>query len=593
MQLSREQIKIIESKGDIKINAVAGSGKTTTIIEYAKSRPKETKILYLAFNKSVKTEAVNRFRDQGLANVSVETAHSLAYKHVVYKFGYSIKNQTYKTYEIAELMGLSIGGEKHAEFILANHVNKFISIFCNSEFKKVQEINYLDFISDDKAQKFVSTYYSIIEQQTRLILAKMDRGEIDVTHDFYLKKFQLMGIQVPFDIILFDEGQDASPAMLDIFLNQKAVKVIVGDSHQQIYAWRNAVNSLQKVNYPNFVLSNSYRFNSEIARLASSVLDWKAYLGKHVTVDIIGNGNHQKLLSKAIIGRSNLGLLLKAIDFITENPKVKKIYFEGNFNSYTYADEGASLHDVLNLQNGKKHLIKDSLIGKMKNIEELEEYIDNTEDMQLSMMLEIVNEYGNEIHELLQTIKRKHVENDEKHLAEMVFSTVHRSKGMEYDEVMLVNDFISQESIEKQINNFDREYNAAKLSEDINLLYVAITRTKNILHIPEELLPKGFPSLASINVIKKPVRIEHEKVKSKTGKKFVFNNFLDKQTAEEIVKSRPKESHQAWTPVLDTELIQLFKKGKSIDELAKIFGRSKGAIWSRVKKLDLGDYYSE
>ena len=43
MELTKEQYDIINSKGDIKINAVAGSGKTTTIIEYAKARPKESK----------------------------------------------------------------------------------------------------------------------------------------------------------------------------------------------------------------------------------------------------------------------------------------------------------------------------------------------------------------------------------------------------------------------------------------------------------------------------------------------------------------------------------------------------------------------
>jgi hypothetical protein len=39
VMLTREQMAIIDSMGDIKINAVAGSGKTTTLIEYAKARP--------------------------------------------------------------------------------------------------------------------------------------------------------------------------------------------------------------------------------------------------------------------------------------------------------------------------------------------------------------------------------------------------------------------------------------------------------------------------------------------------------------------------------------------------------------------------
>jgi len=131
-ELTKEQYDIINSTGNIKINAVAGSGKTTTIIEYAKARPRDSKILYLAFNKSVKTEAVKKFSDNGLHNVKVETAHSLAYKHIVLNSDYKLKPNGYKTHEIAQLLGLQGDGEKHAEYIVANHINKFITYFCNS-----------------------------------------------------------------------------------------------------------------------------------------------------------------------------------------------------------------------------------------------------------------------------------------------------------------------------------------------------------------------------------------------------------------------------------------------------------------------------
>lgn len=57
-----------------------------------------------------------------------------------------------------------------------------------------------------------------------------------------------------------------------------------------------------------------------------------------------------------------------------------------------YADEGTSLYDVLNLYNGKRPLIKDNLIKEMKNLKELEDYIEKTEEVQLGMMVEIVKE---------------------------------------------------------------------------------------------------------------------------------------------------------------------------------------------------------
>lgn len=150
--MTEEQTAIINSSGNITINAVAGSGKTTTVIEYAAARPNNARILYLAFNKSVKLEAVNKFNLRGLDNVKVETAHSLAYKYIVPRNGYNVKAQGYKTHEIAELLELSSNGEKHAEYIIANHINKFITYFCNSDKQKVQDLDYLDIVFDDKAK---------------------------------------------------------------------------------------------------------------------------------------------------------------------------------------------------------------------------------------------------------------------------------------------------------------------------------------------------------------------------------------------------------------------------------------------------------
>ncbi|MCX6252420.1 MAG: hypothetical protein NTX61_16935 [Bacteroidetes bacterium] len=157
------------------------------------------------------------------------------------------------------------------------------------------------------------------------------------------------------------------------------------------------------------------------------VLKWKKHLEQHEPIPIKGIGTSKAYKTKAILARTNLGLLLKAIEYVTEKKKVKHIYFEGNINSYTYADEGASLYDVLNLYNGNHNLIRDKLIHAMKDMGELGDYIDKTEDVQLSMMVEIIKEYGNNILSVINAIKAKHVDNDEKEKAEMIFSTVHRT----------------------------------------------------------------------------------------------------------------------------------------------------------------------
>ncbi len=588
MQLTPEQQSIINSTGDIKINAVAGSGKTTTVIEYAATRPRYSKILYLAFNKSVKIEAIKKFADKGLTNVKVETAHSLAYKQIVFGNNYSVKAQGYKTNEIADILGLQGNGEKHYEYVLANHINKFIAYFCNSDKQKIQELNYLDTISDAKAKQFIKNCYQYLEGFTRLFLKKMNDGEIDITHDFYLKKFQLSKPNLLYDYILFDEGQDASAAMLDVFLQQRATKVIVGDTHQQIYSWRHAVNSLEKADFATFHLSTSFRFGTDIAKLAMEVLQWKDNLEDYKPLLIKGKGTNKKSISKAVIARTNLGLLLKAIEYVTEKNKLKTLYFEGNINSYTYADDGASLYDVLNLYNGKRQLIRDTLIQSMKNIEELEEYIEKAEDVQLGMMVEIVKEYGNEIPNIIKSIKDKHVPNDDKEKADVVFSTVHRCKGMEYDEVELVNDFTNETKVEKIANdNNDDDLKNTKTNEEINLLYVAITRTKNIIHFPETMLPYDFPASPHIKIIR--VEPEEEK-KSKNNKKEALKNLQkikEKPYGFDKIRENHKDAYRPWTDADDAMLKKLFGSSDTIAEIAKNFGRTKGAVFARVKKLGL------
>jgi len=189
--LTPQQTAIINSQGNIKINAVAGSGKTTTLIEYAASRPRDAKILYLAFNRSVKQEAERKFSDRGLDSVEVQTAHSLAFKHIMRGRKYIVKaNGSFKTYEIADILQLKGNNEKHTEYIVANHINKFVSYFCNSDAIQVKQLNYLDTINDAKAEVFVRSLYNIIEEGKRQVLEKMNKGEIEIIHDFYLKKFQ-------------------------------------------------------------------------------------------------------------------------------------------------------------------------------------------------------------------------------------------------------------------------------------------------------------------------------------------------------------------------------------------------------------------
>ena len=598
MKLTNQQQEILRSKGNIKINAVAGSGKTTTLIEYAKSRPKNSGILYLAFNKSVKEEARDKFSKYGLSNIEIQTAHSLAYKHTVKKYRYKVIN-AYKTYEIKELLDIKFSGkDPQGEYILASHINRLFEYFCNSKFKSIDEVDYLSILKDEQVKKFAKNFFKNIVAGTKSLFEKMDKGEIDVTHSFYLKKFQIDSPALKYDYILFDEGQDASEAMLDVFLKQNAVKVIVGDTHQQIYAWRYAINSLEQVDYTDLYLTQSFRFNEEIAFLAMKVLGWKKLIMDYEPRNIWGSGKNGELKNKAVIARTNLALLQDAIVSVCKEKVYNKIYFEGNIGSYTYARDGASLYDVLNLYNGNRKAIKDKILRHMESFDDLQNYVNKTGDVELSIMYKVIEEYKNEIPQLLNTLKEKHVAEGKKNEAEVIFSTVHKCKGMEYDEVTLLEDFISKDKILKQLETYGSDkLDIQTINEEINLLYVAMTRTKSKLNVPIALTP----SFESINIIDDDLDddflseiMNQYLYEEEEEHSLPFGNGNNKNEAYFVKKIREKypNAYKKWTQEEDDELEVLYCEGKSVEELATFFGRKRGAITSRIQHLELDLKYS-
>lgn len=584
MELTKEQRAVLHTNSNLVINAVAGSGKTTTLIEYAKTRPAGSRILYIAFNKTVKTEALQKFAAAGINHVKAETAHSLAYQYIIRNNHYQLV-QGHKNYELCDLLCIKTGDQGN-DIVIANYVNKFISYFCNSGAMRVQDLNYADTVTDAKAKTFVNNFYKLIEQFTRAALAKMDKAEIAVTHDFYLKKFQLSQPLLPYDYILFDEGQDASAAMLDVFLKQTAIKVIVGDTHQQIYGWRYAINSLQQVDFPVRHLSHSFRFDDEVALIANKIVAWKSKLQLPAAVKIIGSGKPGLVnYTKATLGRTNTGLLLNAIAQ-WQHGAIKKLYFEGNINSYTFADEGASLYDVLHLYNGKPEKIKDRMMAGMKNMKDLEDYIDKTEDNSLGMIVEVVKEFGNLLPALINELKANHTASKEE--ADMIFSTVHRCKGMEYDEVILLNDFINEAKLQKYLAPFEKEKmteaDTNRLAEEINILYVAITRTKNKLNIPAEINP-----LRSIALAPAPPAI------AAAPKKYQRSSYRDDLDLYEIAASsrefknsynRTGNHGKKWSKDDEEFLKQSHMSGSSLKELAAQLSRGVSGV--KYKLMEMG-----
>lgn len=478
------QKAIIHSSGDARIDAVAGSGKTSTLIAYAMAHA-DQRLLFLSFNRSIAEDARRKFRAAGCWNVRVETMHSLAFKEMgVGRTVQLAKGGCLTVQDIIGLCGLKpIGGSAVIHLVLAKHIQKFLSEFCNSAERDIRRFDYLARVKSKKSKESGKNLEGLIYDYAESIFDLMNDGNIPVTHDAYLKFYHLTYPFLPYDSILLDEGQDSSPVTLAILTAQEqSTKICAGDSNQQIYSFRSAINSLESLDFPQFSLPHSFRFTDGIAKVAIEILKMKKHLGDFTPPEIVGLGPGKCDGSRGVISRTNMGLMGRAIEIMEDEPS-SKMYFEGDLGSYTFMSDGASLYDLLALSLYRRSSIRSHFVKQFLTIDALQEYVEASGDQEVGLGLKLIEKYGSDLFGLMDQLKDRQVDRSS---ADCIFSTVHKSKGFEYDEVFLSKgDFISDSVI---MNNLSRARRSGDrldplpMIEEINALYVAATRAKNSLH---------------------------------------------------------------------------------------------------------------
>ena len=176
------------------------------------------------------------------------------------------------------------------------------------------------------------------------------------------------------------------------------------------------------------------------------------------------------------------------------------------------------MYDVLNLFLGRHKFIRSKTIRSFERIDEFLKIAEATEDLPLLGFINIVTKYGRDLLYLMRILKSRVVDEKTKrdlwsaNEADMIFSTVHKAKGMEYDEVTLLNDFSCGKERLIQLTAKtvgDRKFSENKrafYNEEINLLYVAATRARVILNIPKSVAPRNYKGAKGINIMEQEYR---------------------------------------------------------------------------------------
>ena len=96
-------------------------------------------------------------------------------------------------------------------------------------------------------------------------------------------------------------------------------------------------------------------------------------------------------------------------------------------------------------------------------------------------------------------------------------------------------------------------------------------------------MPKDFPKSPQIHIM----RVESKKESHSIQHVSLQDPILVTEPPFHAIREKHKSAYMSWTKELDDELAVMYCGGHNVRDLSEYFGRTKGAIRSRIKKLKL------
>ena len=480
---------------NIAINAVAGSGKTTTIIEACKRiKGDERDVIFLAFNKLIVEELKGKLKD--IANVS--TLHS---------FGFSVLKKLYNFPEYHQY--IKVDSWKYQKYVRDNVFSlsriitpttdaaKVFGFCCNvSKIYSLARVNLIKHSDNDlsKLRSLCDTYnimtiFDEIEvcnimledaykMPKDLVIDYTDMIVLPLTHKEYIPKYKY---------VFIDECQDLNNAQRELMLaaSKDGRFIAVGDRNQAINGFAGAdCNSFDKIaNQDNTIelpLSVNYRCGTNILNLAREIVPHiQAYDNA-----IKGAVSHVKELSKDLFNENDMVLCRTSAPLVLVCMKLIESGITAVIKGKDIAQDLKNLIEnantnnidsVLQYLNEEKNKCVNTLKAERKCDDETAKhsirYI-NLED-RCKCIENICASSIKNTKQLKSYIDKMFT--DEKVKNAVMLSTVHKSKGLEADRVIILLP-------EKLPLKFPKQQ-PWQLQQELNLKYVALTRAKKELII--------------------------------------------------------------------------------------------------------------
>lgn len=495
-EYSKEQKDIFEQaeKGvlNLIVQAVAGAGKTTTLVECANRIDQSKKILILAHNRSTRDTLKQRIG--GRDNVKIYTLHGLAWRMFTehFEFEPTIDDDKYRKYVNANIVEL--GGE---EYVSLNKSLK--ATYKATVFDLINKARHNLKQSEKEIKKLATKKYGVtsIANEFECVAKVLKWGEstTDIVdyqdllwfpseYGYFTKKYLA-------DIIMLDEAQDASIAQQDVIsrcFKRNTRLFAFGDRDQTINSWCGSdTDSFEHLQDPTtfrrdaieLPLTTNYRCGKKIIEYAKQYTDNNIH-AKDDAVDGIVNFDVSltEIKNNDMVLCRNIAPLMRLYrQLVSLGQKAYFISEELGKNIILATDYTES--DTV---DGMILEMKHRLIDMWAQIQEAndEDEQEASKDKRLASLLDTIKT----MESLPKTVTNRYelglfikdVFKDETDDGVML-STIHRAKGMEADNVFI----LCPSLIPSRFAELDWE-----IEEEQHLLYVMSTRPKLSLNFISE-----------------------------------------------------------------------------------------------------------
>lgn len=457
---------VASAKRNLQIRALAGSGKTTTIVNALEYTLPTDKIAFVAFTKAIVQEIEGRVPTD--RHIKVATLHSIGFAALRKAYGRvfcahgshdksrKILNETFKDLP-SNFFGPAYKAISLAKAYLAESLDDIYSICADFD---------IDYSDKDSGLNFDIFVEMILRT---LNISKEMTSYIDFDDMIYMPVVQDLSIP-KFDWVFGDESQDFNKAQIEFICRMVKTNgriCVVGDPAQAIYGFRGAASGAMdilktKMNAIELHLSISYRCPKAICELAAKdVPEIKAAPNAIDGSIVYENYEYMKENASAgsfILSRKNAPLASLIFGFISQGKKAMirgKDYGEGLLNVVNnFKEDYSEFIQYVNDWENEEIIRLKKRIANPKT--------DMIEDK--AQCLRIIGSNCKSKNELIDKIKNLFSDVNDK--SAIMLSTTHKAKGLESDTVYVLADTYSH--VEQ---------------EERNLWYVAITRSKNELFI--------------------------------------------------------------------------------------------------------------